>query len=73
MALRASQLSGELAGDGEARPALQPEVQPEVRPIPIRVTSLTSDYARDLVCHFWLRLGYTPMVEKDAAEALLRR
>jgi len=60
IAIRASQFSEELSGDGEPRP------------IPIRVTTLTSDYARELVCNFWQRLGYAPLVEMDRAEALLR-
>jgi 3-hydroxybutyryl-CoA dehydrogenase len=40
--------------------------------IPIRVTSHTTPAAQALVCEFWQRLGYTPVVELDASEAMLR-
>jgi 3-hydroxybutyryl-CoA dehydrogenase len=40
--------------------------------IPIRVTSRTTSEAQSLVCEFWRRLGYAPIVELDGAEALLR-
>lgn len=40
--------------------------------IPIRVTSRTSVQAKELVCRFWERLGYEPVVELDTAEALLK-
>lgn len=40
--------------------------------IPIRITSRTTPEAQSLVCEFWRRLGYAPVVELDAAEALLR-
>lgn len=40
--------------------------------IPIRITSRTTQEAQSLVCDFWRRLGYAPVVELDAAEALLR-
>ena len=40
--------------------------------IPIRVTSRTSAETRELVCSFWLALGYRPVVEQDAAEAQLK-
>jgi 3-hydroxybutyryl-CoA dehydrogenase len=40
--------------------------------IPIRITSRTTPEAQSLVCDFWRRLGYAPVVELDAAEALLR-
>jgi 3-hydroxybutyryl-CoA dehydrogenase len=38
----------------------------------IRVTSRTSLEAKALVCEFWQRLGYAPIVDLDRAEALLR-
>jgi len=41
-------------------------------PIRIRVTSRTSVEAQSLVSDFWQRLGYTPSVEVDMAEAMLR-
>jgi 3-hydroxybutyryl-CoA dehydrogenase len=41
-------------------------------PIPIRVTSQTSEETRALVAEFWERLGYVPLVEEDQAEKLLR-
>jgi len=40
--------------------------------IPIRVTSRTTVEARDLVCAFWLSLGYVAAVELDTAGAMLR-
>lgn len=40
--------------------------------IPIRVTSLTSAETQELVCGFWLSLGYVAAVELDTAEAMLR-
>jgi 3-hydroxybutyryl-CoA dehydrogenase len=40
--------------------------------IPIRITSHTTPQAHALVCDFWRQLGYTPEVELDAAEAMLR-
>jgi 3-hydroxybutyryl-CoA dehydrogenase len=40
--------------------------------IPIRVTSQTTPEAQALVCEFWQQLGYAPVVELDAAEAMLR-
>ena len=40
--------------------------------IPIRVTSRTTPEAQELVCEFWQLLGYSPVVELDAAEALSR-
>lgn len=40
--------------------------------IPIRVTTRTSAEAQSLVCAFWRRLGYVPVVELDTAEAMLR-
>ena len=40
--------------------------------IPIRVTSQTTVEARELVCAFWLSLGYVAAVELDTAEAMLR-
>ena len=40
--------------------------------IPIRITSKTSPEAQKLVCDFLNRIGYTPLVELDTAEALLR-
>ena len=40
--------------------------------IPIRITSQTSAEAQSLVCEFWRRLGYKPVVEFDTAEAMLR-
>jgi hypothetical protein len=40
--------------------------------IPIRITGRTTPEAQSLVCEFWRRLGYAPVVELDAAEALLR-
>ncbi len=47
-------------------------VSPTTLHIPIRVTSQTSAQAQALVSVFWERLGYTPLVELDAAEAMLR-
>ena len=40
--------------------------------IPIRITSKTKPEAQALVCAFWQRLGYEPVVEMDSAEAMLR-
>jgi len=40
--------------------------------IPIRVTSRTTAETRELVCEFWLSLGYITTVELDTAEAMLR-
>jgi 3-hydroxybutyryl-CoA dehydrogenase len=40
--------------------------------IPIRVTSRTTAEAQELVCAFWLSLGYVAAVELDTAEAMLR-
>ena len=40
--------------------------------IPIRVTSRTTPEAQELVCAFWRRLGYSPQVEMDTAEAMLK-
>jgi 3-hydroxybutyryl-CoA dehydrogenase len=40
--------------------------------IPIRVTSQTTAAARELVCEFWLSLGYVTTTELDTAEAMLR-
>lgn len=40
--------------------------------VPIRVTSRTDAGAQALVCRFWERLGYAPVVELDSAEAMLR-
>ena len=40
--------------------------------IPIRITTRTTPQARNLVCDFWQRLGYSPVVELDSAEAMLR-
>ncbi len=40
--------------------------------IPIRITSRTTPEAQALVCEFWRRLGCSPKVELDAAEALFR-
>ncbi len=57
MAIDARQLS-ESAVEGES--------------IAVRVTSRTSVEARELVCAFWKKLGYTPRVEMDTAEAMLR-
>jgi 3-hydroxybutyryl-CoA dehydrogenase len=60
IAVNATQLSEEGSAEGF------------VRAIPIRVTSRTSAEAEALVCDFWQRLGYAPVVELDGAEALLR-
>jgi 3-hydroxybutyryl-CoA dehydrogenase len=59
MAVKGSQLSQDPADPAAAR-------------IPIRITSRTAPKAEALVCAFWRRLGYTPEVELDAAEAMLR-
>jgi len=48
------------------------QLSQEAGKIPIRVTSRTTVEARELVCEFWERLGYTPLVELDTAEAMLR-
>jgi len=40
--------------------------------IPIRITSRTTPEAQSLVREFWHRLGYSPAVELDTAEAMLR-
>jgi 3-hydroxybutyryl-CoA dehydrogenase len=40
--------------------------------IPIRITTRTTPEAKELVCAFWQRLGYSPLVELDSAEAMLR-
>ena len=44
----------------------------EIDVIPIRVTSQTTAEARELVCEFWLSLGYMTTTELDTAEAMLR-
>ena len=44
----------------------------EIAVIPIRVTSQTTAVTRDLVCEFWLSLGYMTTTELDTAEAMLR-
>ncbi|WP_263358276.1 3-hydroxyacyl-CoA dehydrogenase NAD-binding domain-containing protein [Acidicapsa ligni] len=44
---------------------------PTAQTIPIRITSATTPATQSLVRNFWQRLGYTPAVELDAAEALL--
>ena len=44
----------------------------EIAIIPIRVTSQTTARARELVCEFWLSLGYVTTTELDTAEAMLR-
>ncbi len=41
-------------------------------PLPIRVTTQTDSEAVTLVCEFWSRMGFGPVVELDAAEAMLR-
>ena len=58
IAVNAEQLSEEAGGV---------EVQ-----IPLRITSRTSPEAQAAVCAFWRRLGYSPVVELDTAEAMLR-
>ena len=40
--------------------------------IPVRITTRTTPEAQTLVCEFWQRLGYSPQVELDKAEAMLR-
>jgi 3-hydroxybutyryl-CoA dehydrogenase len=40
--------------------------------IPIRVTTQTTEQAREMVCAFWHSLGYVAAVELDVAEAMLR-
>jgi 3-hydroxybutyryl-CoA dehydrogenase len=57
LAINASQLSEQPAA---LRTALQ---------IPIRITTRTTPETQALVCEFWQRLGYTPVVELDTAEA----
>ncbi len=57
IAVKAEQLSEEAVAD---------------QVIPIRITSHTSPEAQALVAAFWSRLGYLPVVELDAAEAMLR-
>lgn len=59
LAIDASQLS---AHDDSANPVI----------IPIRVTTRTTPESQDLVCEFWHRLGYLPVVALDTAEAMLR-
>jgi 3-hydroxybutyryl-CoA dehydrogenase len=39
--------------------------------IPIRITTRTTPEAQALVCEFWQRLGYIPVVALDAAEPML--
>jgi len=48
------------------------EESPESIEIPIRITTRTSVAAQAVVSEFWLRLGYVPKIELDAAEAMLR-
>lgn len=50
----------------------QAELSQQSAEIPIRITSRTSPEAQSLVREFWQRLGYSPMVELDTAEAMLR-
>ena len=59
MAIHASQLSDPSENSG-------------ARQISIRVTSRTAIEAQSLVCAFWEKLGYAPLVELDAAEPMLR-
>lgn len=40
--------------------------------IPIRVTSLTTVDTRNLVSEFWLSLGFTTVMEVDAAESMFQ-
>ena len=40
--------------------------------IPIRITSRTTPEAQSLACAFWQQLGFTPIVELDATEPMLR-
>jgi 3-hydroxybutyryl-CoA dehydrogenase len=40
--------------------------------IQIRTTTQTKPEAESLVCAFWRRLGYAPVVELDSAEPMLR-
>lgn len=61
LAINASQLSEQTPA------ALSTALQ-----IPIRITTRTSPETQALVREFWQRLGYTPVVELDTAEALLR-
>jgi 3-hydroxybutyryl-CoA dehydrogenase len=44
----------------------------EAPPILIRITTRTSPEAQSLVCDFWQRLGFSPSVEPDPIEAMLR-
>ena len=44
----------------------------DVAVIPIRITSQTTVGTRELVCEFWLSLGYITATELDTAEAMLR-
>jgi 3-hydroxybutyryl-CoA dehydrogenase len=50
----------------------QAQLSQESAEIPIRITSRTTPEAQSLVSEFWQRLGYSPMVELDTAEAMLR-
>jgi 3-hydroxybutyryl-CoA dehydrogenase len=59
VAVNAAQLSDEAESIAEVQ-------------IPIRITSQTTPEAQALVREFWQRLGYTPVVELDTAEAMLR-
>ena len=62
LAIYARQLSGsssEAAGRGESE-------------IPVRITSQTSARTQAVICGFWRRLGYSPVIALDAAEAMLR-
>jgi 3-hydroxybutyryl-CoA dehydrogenase len=52
-------------------PQLAEESMPDLE-IQIRITSRTSEETQALVSQFWRQLGYTPIVELDAAEAMLR-
>ncbi len=55
VALSATQLASELAVG---------------QPIPIRITSRSLPEAKAMVCAFWRKLGYSPVVELDAQEAI---
>ena len=48
------------------------QLSDEAGDIVIRVTSRTTEQAKALVCEFWQELGYSPAVELDSAEAMLR-
>jgi 3-hydroxybutyryl-CoA dehydrogenase len=48
------------------------QLSQEVGAIPIRITSRTTPEAQSLIREFWQRLGYSPVVELDTAEAMLR-